>query len=139
LAKGVKWACVDLILSMCSRGGVHPLRGGAFPYGAANLLRGGAPTLSHLLHLALFGAVGEVAAHTSPLGFPLLTLGAPSSIGNFTLWLYIRVLLPLQASWSLGRIVCCIIDIVILFAYRNKIRLWRSNWWIVQVCGCICV
>ena len=35
-------------------------------------------TLPFAAHLAWFGHVGEVAAHTSPLGSPLLTLGVPS-------------------------------------------------------------
>jgi hypothetical protein len=134
-------------LSMCSLGSVPLLERWCTLEWAAHPLERWRPPTLHVLHtcryLGLWESWQPIPHHLAPLSSHLVrapsTLGAPSFIGNLPLVLYIEAIIPLQASWSLRRIACCIIDIVILFSYWNKRRLWRSNWWIVQVCGCICV
>jgi hypothetical protein len=64
-------------------------------------------------------------------------LVCPPPFGIWILCYIYKHSLPLFVSWNLGRIAYCITLIVILFSYWNKRRLWRSNWWIVQMCGCL--
>ena len=99
----------------CAKKELCPLlRGGAFPYGATNILRGGTPTLSHFSHLSSIGVVGHLAALTLHLAASFLhlaalscPLAALSSLGDFHLWLFIKVLshCNLVGVWGLLLVV----------------------------------
>jgi hypothetical protein len=96
---------------MCQGRGAPLLRGGALPSGAANLLRGGAPTHPHLFTFVIVCDKERGGSHhlntwlpSSPTWCTLpLHMVHPPSLGISLLCYILKHFSHLQVSWSFGK------------------------------------